>query len=225
MSRLRIPYGLDRLPRDPSLRCVQVGDEALRLNSEPVPADAMPLIIGDHTARVVAATSWLEGLCGDYAPLRRQFIAAYFCFVAAEIEARREELAERLKPYDGLFAPEDFLWSALRPLPRGWVPAVDRWLPADAVFWDGERAIAIELGTRDSDRQKALHTAGIEVLRIEPGMFDWLHGVLPPNFLRFFECQTLPSSPFRRPILSLPLRGGEGQGEVGIDACSVQVAS
>ena len=73
MSRLRIPYGLDRLPRDLSLRCVEVGDEALRLNSEPVPADAMPLIIGDHTARVVAATSWLEGLCGDYAPLRRQF--------------------------------------------------------------------------------------------------------------------------------------------------------
>jgi hypothetical protein len=215
---LRIPYGLDRLPRDPSLRCAEVGDEALRLNSEPVPADAMPLAIGDHAARVAAAIVWLEAQCGDYAPLRRQFIAAYFRCIAAETEVRRGELAERLKPYDGLFAPEDFLWSALRPLPRGWVPAADRWLPADVVFWDGERAIAIEIAARETDRQKALHTAGIDVRRIEPGMFGRLHGVLPPNFLRFFECQTLPSSPFRRLIPSPPLRGGEGQGEVGVRA-------
>ena len=204
---MRIPYGLDRLPRDPSLRCVDVDDEALRLNSEPVPADAMPLAIGDHAARVAAATAWLEGLCGDYAPLRRHFIAAYFCFIAAEMEAHREELTERLKPYNGLFAPEDFLWSALRPLPRGWVPLRDRWLPADVVFWDGEYAIAIELGTRDTDRQKALLAAGVDVRRIEPGMFGRLCGVLPPNFLRFFECQILPSSPFRRPIPSPPPRG------------------
>ena len=38
----------------------------------------MPLAIGDHAARVAAAIEWLTGLCGDYAPLRRQFIAAYF---------------------------------------------------------------------------------------------------------------------------------------------------
>ena len=215
---MRIPFGLDRLPRDPGVRCVEVGDEPLRLNSEPVPADAMPLATGDHAARVAAAIAWLEGLCGDYAPLRRQFIAAYFCFIEAEIEARCGELAERLKPYDGLFAPEDFLWSALRPLPRGWIPVDDRWLPADVVFWDGERAIAIEIATRETDRQKALRTAGIDVRRIEPGMLGRLHDVLPPNFLPFFECQTLPSSPFRRPIPSPPPRGGEGMGEVGVRA-------
>ena len=61
---------------DPRLRCVEVGDEPLRLNSEPVPADAMPLATGDHAARVAAAIEWLGGQCGDYAPLRRQFIAA-----------------------------------------------------------------------------------------------------------------------------------------------------
>jgi hypothetical protein len=208
---LRIPFGLDRLPRDPGVRCVEVGEEPLRLNSEPVPADAMPLETGDHATRVSAAIAWLEGLCGDYAPLRRQFIAAYFDFIAAQIEARRGELAERLKPYDGLFEPQDFLWSALRPLPRGWVPIDDRWVLADMVFWDGRQAIAIELGTRDTDRQKALLAAGVDVRRIEPAMFDRLHGMLPPNLLRFFEYQTLPSSPFRRPIPSAPLRGGEGQ--------------
>ena len=57
---------------------MEVGDEPLRLNSEPVPADAMPLAIGDHAARVRRRIAWLVSLCGDYAPLRRQFIAAYF---------------------------------------------------------------------------------------------------------------------------------------------------
>ena len=73
-----------------------VGDEPLRLNSEPVPPDAMPLVIGDHAARVAAAIDWLDSLCGDYAPLRRQFIAAYFRLIAAQIDAQRAELAERL---------------------------------------------------------------------------------------------------------------------------------
>ena len=202
---MRIPYGLDRLPRsialdDPRLRCAEVGGEPLRLNSEPVPADAMPLAIGDHAARVTAAKEWLEGLCGDYAPLRRQFIAAYFRCIAAQIEAHREELAERVKPYDGLYAPEDFLWSALRPLPRGWVPVGEALLPADMVFWDGARAIAIELSVRETEKQKALAAAGVSVCRIEPGKFDRLGEVLPRYFLHFWQDQALPSSPFRRVI-------------------------
>jgi hypothetical protein len=195
---LRIPYGLDRLPRDPGLRCVEVGDEPLRLNSEPVPADAMPLAIGEHPARVVAARAWLESQCGDYAPLRRQFVAAYFRFIAAQIGTHRVELSERLKRYDGLYAPEDVLWSALRPLPRGWVPTGQQFLPADIVFWDGTQAIAIELGARDTEKQQALLVAGIVVHRIEPGSFDRLHEILRGPFAAFWMREALPSSPFRR---------------------------
>jgi hypothetical protein len=194
---LRIPYGFDRLPRDPGLRCAEVGDEPLRLNSEPVPADEMPLATGDHAARVAAALGWLESLCGDYAPLRPRFIAAYFRFVTAVIEAHRAELAEHLKPYDGLYAPEDFLWSTLRPLPRGWVPVADRYLPADMVFWDGTKTIAIELAARDTDRQKALLAAGVVVHRIDSAM---MASALPDDFGRFWQTQSLPSSPFRRPL-------------------------
>lgn len=184
---MRIPFGVDRLPRDFTLRCVEVGDAPLRLNSEPVPAEVMPLATGDHTARVAAAIEWLEGLCGDYAPLRRQFITGYFRFLAAEVEAHRAALEERLRPYDGLYAPDDYLWSALRPLPRGWVPVDAGFLPADFVFWDGTRAIAIELSARETERQKALAAAGVPVFRVEQ-----------PEFARFDEL--LPSSPFRRPI-------------------------
>ena len=197
---MRIPYGLDRLPRDVTLRSVEVGSEPLRLNSEPVPADAMPLATGDHAARVTAAKAWLEGQCGDYAPLRRQFIAAYLRCIAAQIEAHRTDLAERVKSYDGLYAPEDFLWSALRPLPRGWVPIGDALLPADMVFWDGVRAIAIELSARETGKQKALAAAGVSVCRFVPGRFDRLGDVLPSCFLHFWQGQALPSSPFRRAI-------------------------
>ena len=73
---------------DPRLRCVVVGDDKLRLNSEPVPADAMPLAIGDHAARVAAAIEWLVSQCGDYAPLRRQFIASVFRASSRRISRR-----------------------------------------------------------------------------------------------------------------------------------------
>jgi hypothetical protein len=202
---LRIPYGLGRLPRDPTLRSVEVGDLPLRLNTDPIPADAMPLATGDHSARVAAALAWLDGLCGEYAPLRRQFVAAYFRFIAGTIDAHRAELAERLRQYDSLYAPEDFLWSALRPLPRGWVPVGEHWLPADMVFWDGVRAIVLELGARDSDRQRALLAAGVDTLRIGPADFDRLGAILPGGFHRFWDGETLPSSPFRRPIPALPV--------------------
>jgi len=202
---LRIPFGLDRLPRtialdDPRLRCVVVGEDRLRLNSAPVPPDAMPLATGDHAARVAAATEWLISLCGDYAPLRRQFIASYIRFIAALVDAHRTELAERVRLYDGLYAAEDFLWSALRPLPRGWVPAEDRLLPADMVFWDGTQHIAIELGARETDRQRTLLAADVATLRIEPAEFDRLDAILPRGFHRFWDCEALPLSPFRRPI-------------------------
>ena len=96
--------------------------------------------------------------------------------------------------------PDDFLWSAPRPLPRGWVSAGDQFLPADMVFWDGAQPIAIELAARDTDRQRALLTAGVTVHRIEPSMFARLDAILPATFSRFWEGQTLPSSPFRRAI-------------------------
>jgi hypothetical protein len=196
---LRIPFGLDRLPREPTLRSVEVGTSPLRLNTEPVPPDVMPLATGDHTARVRAALAWLESLCGDYAPLRRQFIAAYFRFAANVINAHRTELLTRLQRYDGLYAPEDFLWSALRPLPRGWVPVGESWLAADMVFWDGVQPIAIELAARDTDRQRALLAAKVVTLRIEPAAFDRLDALLPPGFQQFWDGEALPLSPFRRP--------------------------
>jgi hypothetical protein len=202
---LRIPYGLDRLPRalrldDPRLPAVSAADAPLRLNTEPLPPAAMPDVMGDHAARVAAMTVWLQGLCGDYAPLRQRFIAAYIACVGAEVAAHRAALAEELRRYDGLYVPDDFMWSAPRPLPRAWLPAGNERLFAEIAFWDGEKAIAIELSARETPRQVALQAAGIVVVRLEPDALDDLPARLPEMVSGFWRGGQLPMSPFRRAI-------------------------
>ncbi len=204
----RIPFGLDRLPRaigfdDPRLPTAPAGAELLRLNTEALPLAAMPAVAGDHAARVPAAVDWLISLCGDYAPLRGRFIGAYFGFLAAQIDAHRAALAEDLARYDGLYAPDDWLWSAPRPLPRAWLAGPDGPLPVEIAFWDGTQPLAIELSARDTPRQAALRQAGLPVLRITPDVLadpTALGVLLPAPFHAFWRGQSLPTSPFRQPI-------------------------
>ncbi len=204
----RIPFGLDRLPQtigidDPRLPAASAGTNPLRLNTEPLPPAAMPDTAGDHAAHVAAAINWLTSLCGDYAPLRRRFITTYFAFLAAQLEAHRAALAADLARYDGLYTPDDFLWSALRPLPRAWLPGPTGPIPADIAFWDGTQPLAIELSARDTPRQATLRAACLQVLWISPDTLAGpakLGALLPPPFHEFWRGQTLPASPFRRPI-------------------------
>jgi hypothetical protein len=204
----RIPFGLDRLPRaigldDPRLPTARAGVDVLRLNTEPLPQGAIPELAGSHSARVAAASDWLVSLCGDYAKPRGRFIAVYFAFLGAQIAANRTTLAESLARYDGLYTPDDWFWSAPRPLPRAWLTGLDGMLRAEIAFWDGAQPLAIELSARATPRQVALESAGVRVLRIgpdalaEPAAFGAL---LPGPFHGFWRGQALPASPFRRPI-------------------------
>ena len=162
---MRIPYGLDRLPRsialdDPRLRCAEVGDEPLRLNSEPVPADAMPLAIGDHAARVAAAKEWLEGLCGDYAPLRRQFIARVFPLHRGADRRASGGTGRAREAVRWAFCAGGFSVVGAAPVAaRMGAGRLDALLPADMVFWDGAQAIADRTAARETEKQKALLAA------------------------------------------------------------------
>lgn len=143
---MRLLYGMERLPRsldpdDPRLPAVELGPAPLRLNSEPVPAAVLESAGEGHAARVAALTAWLQSLAGDYAVARRRFVAGYMAFLAAELERHRAALADGLARYDGLYAPEDWIWSALRPLPRAWLDG-ER---IDVAFWDGSAVIAVRL--------------------------------------------------------------------------------
>lgn len=202
---IRLPYGLDRLPRgldleDPRLPAVPVGTATLRLNTVPVPPAAMPDVICDHAARVATMTAWLQDLCGDYAPLRRRFVAAYIAGVEAELATHRAALAEAVRRYDGLYVPEDFLWSAPRPLPRAWLPTGNDRAFAEIAFWIDGAPLAIELSARETPRQAALRAAGVAVERLEPDALDDLPARLPRLVSGFWHGDRLPMSPFRREI-------------------------
>jgi hypothetical protein len=198
----RIPFGLDRLPRtlqadDPRLPGVTVGEDRLRLNSEPLPAEAMASAAGDHAARVAAMKQFLRGLCGDYAPRRLRFVDCYIDCMAAHLDAHCDALAHDLHRYDGLYAPQDWLWSALRPLPRAWLPAETGMVPVDIAFWDGTQAIAIDVGGAQGASGIATCRVTSEMLAGDPlALLD----VLPDSFRCFWRAQVLPISPFRRPI-------------------------
>ncbi len=205
---MRIPFGLDRLPRgiapdDPRLPAVEAGAAAVRLNNVPLPQEAMETAGPTSAARLAAMMEWLQGQCGDYAPARRRFVAAYLGAVAGEVAAARTVLADGLRHYDGLYAPEDWVWSAPRPLPRAWLPAPEGPVMAEIAFWDGTRALAIDLSARDTPRLAALRAAGVEAVRLGPEELAdpvMIAARLPGLCHAFWDGQTLPVSPFRRAI-------------------------
>jgi hypothetical protein len=167
------------------------------MNAEPLPAEAMASPANDHAARVAAMKQFLHGLCGDYAPQRLRFVDCYLGCMAAQLDAHRDEMARDLQQYHGLYAPEDWLWSAPRPLPRAWLPGKAGMAPVDFAFWDGTQAIAIGFGN-------AQDVPGAVVCRVTPDILAGgplaLLDVLPVGFRCFWRGESLPRSPFRRPI-------------------------
>jgi hypothetical protein len=202
----RIPFGLDRLPRtlrpdDPRLPGVAVGAAPLRLNSEALPVEIVAEAGPDHAGRVAAMRVYLRGLCGDYASRRVRFIDRYLDCMIAHLNAHRAEIAHDLMQFAGLYAPDDLLWSALRPLPRAWLPNGAGMTPVDIAFWDGTRAIVIDMGG-------APLPPSIARCRIDPDSLlkdpHALLDLLGPGFRTFWRGETLPRSPFRRPVPEPP---------------------
>jgi hypothetical protein len=206
MPPRRIPFGLDRLPRtlppdDPRLPGVTVSADPLRFNTAPLPADAIATGGASHATRLAAMQQILHAACGDYAPQRERFVHAYLAAITAHIDAHQAELAERLKPYQGLYAPQDWLWSALRPLPRAWLPAGDAMAMADVAFWDGTRPIAILLGDVPDVPDAVTCRIAPALLAGPPAR---LLCALPACFRQFWQSEILPRSPFRRALPDAP---------------------
>lgn len=201
MLSRRIIFGLDRLPRtlpldDPRLPGAFVGAEPLRLNSEALPADAIAAA-PNHVARVAAMRAYLRGLCGDYASQRMRFVEFYLDCMVAHLDAYRDEVARELARFAGLYAPEDWLWSSLRPLPRAWLTNEKAMVPVDVAFWDGSQVIAIDLGGKQKLAGATVCSIDTSALTGDPlALLD----LLPHSFHYFWRHDVLPRSPFRRPI-------------------------
>ena len=206
MTVRRILFGLDRLPRglapdDPRLPGITPGTQPLRLNTEPLPVDAPAPASENHAARVEAMEQWLFAQCGAYAPQQQRFVRAYLTAAAAQLQAHHAALNSALQRFHGLYAPEDWLWSALRPLPRAWLVTDAGVSRAEIAFWDGTQAITI--GWVASSVVSEASVPGINAVRLTPGDTVGncisLLARLPDRVREFWRDQTLPCSPFRRP--------------------------
>jgi hypothetical protein len=180
MTKVRILYGLDRLPNTPAaddarLPGVDLDAAPLRLNSFPLPVADWAGGEADHAARMAAVRAWLLASCGDYNVALRRAVTLYLDTIAAHVTRHRDTLATGLVRFHGLYRVEDWFWSALRPLPRAWWQQDGSWMRADLAFWNGNGVIAIR--SRDFDT-----------------------GGLPVPFQHFWNGQTLPVSPFRRTL-------------------------
>jgi hypothetical protein len=123
MTGLRILFGLGRLPAtlaadDARLPAVQAGPAPLRLNSVPLPIEAWGAGEADHAARVAAMRSWLLAACGDYNAALRRGVTQYIDAIEIHVAQHCDALARELAQFHGLYQPQDWCWSALRPLPR-----------------------------------------------------------------------------------------------------------
>ena len=178
MTGLRILFGLERLPvtlaaDDARLPAVHAGPTPLRLNSLPLPVEAWDAGWADHAARMAAVRSWLLTACGDYNAALRRGVTQYLDAIETHVAQHGDALAADLAQFHGLYRPQDWCWSALRPLPRAWWQQDGAWVRADLAFWDGNAVIAMQAR-------------------------DFETGVLPVPFQHFWIGETLPVSPFRR---------------------------
>lgn len=144
----------------------------------------------------------------------RRLLDLYFDFIAARLETESVALEKLLRSLGGLFKVEDWVYSALRPLPNAVVfdpddpetPPVAE--PQDMVFWTGQTVLAIRLrgsGTpsaREAEASERLQATGARVVTIAAaelaaGIEIFSDSRFPPEIRSFWQGTSYPCSPFR----------------------------
>ncbi|WP_125461836.1 MULTISPECIES: hypothetical protein [Rhodomicrobium] len=217
---IAIPYGVEQWPleRLADVRAKRLAGlplaaarpgAMLRINGDaldlppPVPSEAnMPM-----TMRIAAH---LKRLCGGWNVNAARFIDRYFAFLDHQIAHHRAELDARLKPFDGLFRAEDFIYSAPLPLPHALLAAPD-FVKADFAFWLGDRMVAVLLAPSPLTpiaarrRKERLTAAGIALTEctaadLNDPNFAWFAATLGPEASRFWQGEALPAAPSASPL-------------------------
>lgn len=197
---------------------------ALRLNSAKIAFGEPPPL-----QTLISVADQLEFLrghfqheCGIWAKHARLFMARYIDWIDGEIAANRAELIEKLGRFGSLYTPEQWAFSALRPLARAHLAAPetpgadipDALVRADIAFWTETGAVAIDLlggttrGTVDARRRARLDRAGIRVIDMPVSALTaggaGFAACLPDDFQGFWRGESLPSGPFGNDPIGLP---------------------
>jgi hypothetical protein len=148
-----------------------------------------------------------------FAQYRRSFLDRYVAFIADRCRDAAPDLGKSLEWSGGLFDAEDFMFSALWPLPDAAITlstdAGDEALgDFDFVFWTGRQAIAVTL-TGGSGRQpdvapsELIMPVTIHARELgEPDLFS--EPRFPVELVSYWTVERLPSSPFRPEGLTYP---------------------
>ena len=166
-------------------------------------AEPPDLIRLDTTAaRLDFLREHLQSLCDLWAKPPRQFRDAYFAWISSALasEPARSELTA---VGGGLFAPADWSFAALRPLPSALLLAGEGAVRTDFAFWTGAGFVVIELpgGRRATRRDELarLAAAGVTVIELAPADLSDATALgvrLPAPFHDFWRSLKLPPSPF-----------------------------
>jgi len=224
MAIMRIPYGVDDFAFDdlssaaPPFPCASIALGAktpLRLNSTRFDENLLARLRGsDDPLGLIRAA--LVRLCSPWDKLSRRFVELYFDCILARLETHREAIAKKLLPFDGLYRAEDFVYSALMPLPRAhlYAPcepgALKRqdFVAVECAFWLGDRLIAATTAPsaltprKAREKMERLAGAGIEATAFGPQDLEGsgealLARLLSEDHLSFWTGESVPCGPLR----------------------------
>lgn len=234
MPSLTIEYGRKGGPRsghiregrrgvpDPAFTVRPRETPPLRLNTDHgvrFPPEQLSQLPG-NAEKLAYLRQEIAGALDLFAPYQRAFLDAYFAFITDQCQSAARALAERVNWSHGLFRADDFVFSALWPLPNARVILFgdggheQDFGDYDFVFWDGRRAIAVTIAgrapsagsaaSRKTGAFEALLPATIVAseLNERPGPFT--EPRFSSGFVSFWEGDPAPSSPFRPDGLALP---------------------
>lgn len=185
---------------------------ALRLNSDTgrrFPPERLTEWAGNDAKLAALKEETARGL-DLFARHPRRFLELYFAFISARVEAERRALEERLAWAGGLFGHRDWVFSALRPLPRAALADFGDGRPrlvqpvADFGYWTGHEAVFVTLRGM-GERQQPVETtpaAPVRTVPVAPAEMDSPDSLFTRDrwgdaFVSFWEGEAWPAGPFR----------------------------